>query len=374
MYSLKRMIRDVTYLKLKGDFIYYKVLNGVLICEDLFTSKIKWKQTKYRSKTQAGISFFTENSLFLPLRGVGTPVIDIETGEEKMLLNENMRFYTFDINNRNILYKIKDRSKTEPLEKIGILDVSGFKKLWEIDSTKISFLKSFLNETHLILTRRSLIYCLSLADGKLLWQHDLSTNNQFLYEDYTNTRQKGVIKKCITIHKNEVYLSVNNDLIVIIDVLSGKIKYQLRDLPDKKTWLNYNRYLSTLPYPPYSFALNNKEKLGTLVAQVYWEMDLNDKSIRLWNLSEYFDTKNIYTGYATIQWSDYLIFSTLRKKKLVAFNTKTRKIDWFHKFADEKDENFEITNYFSVSENWLIVHDNQQNTYLFQKDEIDIND
>jgi hypothetical protein len=359
MFQLKRILKDISYCQLNEDFLYYKDSNGVLFCENLFTSNVKWSLSKYRDLAQKGSYSFVGDYLCLPLAGC-TIIIDIDSGKEVANINRELDFKKDTVNDLKILYYFQNEKKR------GLYDFVINKSLWEIDAMNIPSLNYFSNEKYIIVTRKSIISCISVDVGTLLWQLDLSEENQFLYEDYTSVLQKGRIKKCISIYDNKIYLSVNNDLVVVLDALSGEIQNVLKELPRNSNWTNGRLNLTTLPYPPNGVVLSQKNKIGTLVQQTYWELNLKNNEIQFWNLETEFNKDDLIVSNTILEWSSHLLFSSAEKDKLAIFNTNTRQIDWVYDFATQ-DERIKINNSFVNSKNWIIVSDNQKNLYVFEK-------
>ncbi len=360
MYKLQFNVKDYNYRKLHKNRVFYRDKDDILICRNLESFEVEWKSSQEVIIPLSTNNFFFKDFYFITNRK-GTYVYDIKTGKRVSFFNDtSLLLSTF--NNHSLFFFVNSREKL-----FGRYDFMNKKRLWKFNYKNFSLNIVGFNKTIILLVRKTKILCLSFEIGSLLWQKDLSEEKDLSYIDFTYSQQIGKIKKCIAIYENKIYLAVNNDAMVILDVESGSILNTIIELPEQQSWRSGKTIVQTFPAPHIAVFIPEQAKIVGLCVHVYWELDLTTDTVNLYDCQASFEALNIVTegNIPYIPVDEYLVFCA-NNQLLVAFDRQGKNIAWHHQFElGEGNGLFKPS--LSISGNWMIVNDNEKNTYIFRK-------
>lgn len=380
MYQINSIVNNYKYRIICKDQIIYKDNNDNLICKNLKSSEIIWQNDKEKNIPLSSGRFCYKNFYFSN-EFRGTSIFNIDTGEKIDLLNQ-LAIESFIFNNNSFITCSNSRQK-----KFGKFDVQKMKMVWEINYINYSSKTIGFNDSIILLSKKTNLFCFDINNGTLLWQKDLSEIQALHYKDYLGDQQSGKIRKCIAIYKNKIYLAVNNNAIVILDTESGEILKIISEIEDgqtwdasngkpllvlvkegdEKKWTNHDRIFNTVPFPPSAVYLAEQQKIAGLAVSTYWELEVSSDTIKVYDCSESFKPIEAVAGgnIPYLRKENHLIFCS-GSQQLAAFNIKSKKIDWQHNF-DFQEGQWLRKNTLSISGDWMIINDNQKNSYIFQR-------
>lgn len=191
------------------------------------------------------------------------------------------------------------------------------------------------------------LICINIENGLTEWRFNLLDHiDQFDDNGNPSKHQFAGIRQ---VYNNRLYIGVRNGLyaasLVAINLEDGSFYKKWDTLPDGLSWQEQNKP-GAKEYNYFNFAFGifvpEEGKIINLRGGAsYWEFDLNTEEVIKYDLSEYFDEQEIWAinkPNITKQ-GDHLFFGVRLKPyvensawvnpmKMVAFNRRTKKIDW----------------------------------------------
>ena len=212
-------------------------------------------------------------------------------------------------------------------------------------------------------------------NGDIIFQFNL--DNAESCKDTNREFKERKVKSFLGIYKNELLIAITNNTVLAIDIETGELISNWRELPEGKYW--HKKDWNFLCAPEQSVLIENEGKIVGLCIFFYWEIDLSTGEIEFLDLTDYFKkekVESIQTEKITVV-GDYIFFYSrnIREsydgadiKKVVAFNRRTKKIEWSHQF------DFAYGTFFrggapTVKGERLFVLNTEGELFIFEKEE-----
>lgn len=205
------------------------------------------------------------------------------------------------------------------------------------------------------------ILALEPNTGDILWRHEEDFSEVIEFKKRTFPSK---INRIIGVYKNTLWLGVNKDVLVGLDISTGEELYREQIGSDSDSlYAVTNMYLD--------------EKKGVIIGlggTHYWEIDLITKELINWELEDEFLPKKLrcmfnpplyLMGKCIFFMSKDILPNDLSDIWQIAiFNRTTKKIEWNYTFNLEEGS---FLTSFTATENGLFAIDWNKNLYVFKK-------
>jgi len=216
-----------------------------------------------------------------------------------------------------------------------------------------------------------ILYCIHKISGEMVWQHEEDIEVPLVELDRILPKK---IRKILGVYNEELLLGIDENNFIALDIHTGELKYKWENLMGKELYRG-----KEIERPLYSRSVLLDEDNGKMIgiaSNIYWEIDLDSRDVKYWDMSKEFEKHNIrwIIKEETIKHGDHIFFKSENSVdgrhlgyKIGAYNCNTRNVDWIYDFHPEGIDLWG-TPEISIHNDKLYVLDHIGTLHVFQKE------
>jgi hypothetical protein len=254
-------------------------------------------------------------------------------------------------------------------EKIMGIDSDSKKIMWQKDELSIRFFQG-KNNFFYAYNFSTILKSIDKKTGKDLWICNIQEVRKELKLPISDSET--IFQTIHGYWKNNIIVSLSNNLILLIDNKTGAINYH---------WKNSGITKKPLFWSTCNYLIPSKDKLIGLIDSLYWEINLNTKEVSVHELEGIFKAQKlqaIHLGRAIVRGTNLIFPSdratvgekgqTIYNNSIVILDRTNQTIKWKYRF-DSPDA--QCGGYFGQVEadkNRIYVRTNTNKLYIFEKE------
>lgn len=350
-----KIIKDVSSYKISEGSLYFKdneslfnrslFKNGTLVYKNgvtgfQITSKFlyysNWNNETFKR------DLINNNETKIDFDQVGDYMLD-----NKIVFRKNENYFIEDTKNKSF-YKIPD---------------------------EFYFYKNFLSNDFYISTNVDYhsIHCFSIVKRSQIWQYDLSTLAK--WKDSTDTDQSYELKEFIGMIDTSLFIKLNANEILVLDVNTGKVSERLRFIDYFEGETCIERPYPEIPFFQTRYVINqDKSIIQGLFLDLYYEVSFkNGKSYtRVFGLKKEYEKWGINPrniSKENVLFNDKLYFLAYEQGRFGILNTITKEIDYVSEpiAIGDRSNNFTQLKEIQVSNDKVYVLASDRTLHVFEK-------
>ena len=229
-------------------------------------------------------------------------------------------------------------------------------------------------ENKAIIFDDSKIQAYSLPTAQPLWQYDLS--ELVFYSDSDKKEYSYEVKAFIGIIGTSLFIKLNNNEILVLDIHSGILKEKLSFIDKMIGESSIRRPDADMPFFKTKYIIDEKASLiQALFVDLYYEIEhKNDKSYTtvfgLKNEYEKYGINPEYTSDDNVVLGDKLYFMIQDQSRFAVLNTNSKLIEYVSEpiMIENREDRFSKLKEIQVSEDKVYVLASDNTLHIFQKE------
>lgn len=253
--------------------------------------------------------------------------------------------------------------------------------IYNLDSKNYKFLFEYQNlfyfyrvQNLIVFSNKSQIDSYSLPTAQPLWQYDLS--ELVFYSDSDKKEYSYEVKAFIGIIGTSLFIKLNNNEILVLDIHSGILKEKLSFIDKMIGESSIRRPDADMPFFKTKYIIDEKASLiQALFVDLYYEIEhKNDKSYTtVFGLKNEYEKHGInpeYTSDDNVVLGDKLYFMIQDQSRFAVLNTNSKLIEYVSEpiMIENREDRFSKLKEIQVSEDKVYVLASDNTLHIFQKE------